>query len=112
MIRRADLRTATGFEVGGLSLRPFAGDGIMIVRVEGPAGSVAPDHAHPHEQMTLVEAGRVRFRLGDDTVELGAGESLHIPSGALHGAVVVEDTVFFDIFHPIREDFLKRVAPD
>jgi quercetin dioxygenase-like cupin family protein len=112
MTRRTDLRTATGFEVGGLSLRPFAGDGLMVVRVEGPAGSEAPDHTHPHEQMTLVEAGRVRLRLDDDMVELGAGECLHIPSGAVHGAVVLEDTVFFDIFHPVREDFLERIAPE
>ncbi len=112
MIRRSDLRTERGFEVGGLSLRPFAGDGIMVVRVEGPAGSVAPEHTHPHEQMTLVEAGRVRLRLGDVTLELGAGECLHIPSGALHGAVVLEDAVFFDIFQPVREDFLERLASE
>ena len=110
MIRRSQLGSLPSFDLGGFSLHPFAGDALMVVRVEGSQGALAPQHVHPHEQMTLVERGRVRFRLGDETVEVVAGDCLHIPSETPHEALVLEDTVFFDIFHPVREDFLERVA--
>lgn len=94
--------------MGGLTLRPFAGDRLMVVRVDGPAGAQAPVHAHPHEQMCLIVSGRVRFRIGEEHTEARAGDVLHIPSCVEHGAELLEDTVFFDIFHPVRELFLDH----
>ncbi|MDA8072499.1 MAG: cupin domain-containing protein [Actinomycetota bacterium] len=110
-LRSVDLTQVRGFNLGGFCLRPFAGDEIMVVRVEGPPGALAPEHSHPHEQLSTILQGRVRFRLGDEVVELSAGEALHIPSGAPHEAFVLEETVFFDIFHPVREEFLDRQVP-
>lgn len=81
----------------------------MVVRVDGPAGCHAAAHAHEHEQMSLIVSGRVRFRIGEENVEAGPGDVLHIPSGVEHEAEVLEATVFYDIFHPVREDFLDRV---
>lgn len=81
----------------------------MVVRVEGKAGNIAPAHSHPHEQMVILERGSVRFRLDGQVLELGPGEILHIPSGAEHEAQLLEDSVFYDIFHPVREDFLEKV---
>lgn len=82
----------------------------MIVRVEAPKGAVAPAHAHLHEQMSLVLSGYVRFRIGNEERIMGPGEILHIPSNTEHEAETLEDAVFFDIFHPIREDFLAKVS--
>jgi quercetin dioxygenase-like cupin family protein len=98
-----------GFIMGSMTLRPFAGEKLMAVRVEAPKRSLAPAHSHPHEQMTLVIQGRLRFRVGDEWREVGPLEILHIPSEVEHEAEVLEDTLFFDLFHPVREDFLKRV---
>lgn len=95
--------------MGELTLRPFAGERLMVVRVEGKAGTVAPTHSHPHEQIVILERGSVRFRLDGQVLELGPGEILHIPSGAEHEAELLEDSVFYDIFHPVREDFLEKV---
>lgn len=105
------MQTATlnDFNLGSLTLRPFAGEGLMVVRVEAPRHSIASAHAHPHEQMTLVISGRLRFRIDDEECELGPGEILHIPSNAKHEAEALEESLFFDIFHPIPEDFLARV---
>jgi quercetin dioxygenase-like cupin family protein len=107
---QADSRTLDGFPMGGFTLRPFGGDELMVVRVDGPAGSLAAAHAHPHEQMCVIVEGRVRFRIGDEETEAGPGDVLHIPSGVEHEAEVLEDTVFFDVFHPIRADFLEKIA--
>jgi quercetin dioxygenase-like cupin family protein len=60
--------------------------------------------------MCVIVEGRVRFRIGDEETEAGPGDVLHIPSGVEHEAEVLEDTVFFDVFHPIRADFLEKIA--
>jgi quercetin dioxygenase-like cupin family protein len=96
--------------MGEITFRPFAGDELMAVRVEAPTGAVAPSHSHPHEQMALIVTGRVRFHSGGETFDAGPGEVVHFPSSVEHGAEMLEDSVFYDIFHPVREDFLERIA--
>lgn len=108
-MRVAKTEELKGFAMGPMTLRPFAGEGLMAVRVEAPKGSRAPAHSHPHEQMTLVVSGRLRFRVGEEWREVGPMEVVHIPSGLEHEAEMLEDSLFFDLFHPVREDFLKRV---
>lgn len=106
---RCTLASAAGFSMGTLQLRPFSGVRMTIVRVDGPAGSVAPQHSHDHEQITFVEQGRVRFDFPDDSIEAGPGDAVLIPSGLPHGAEVLEAAVFIDIFQPVRDDFMSRV---
>lgn len=109
MIRAAQSESLKGFSTGDLILRPFGGEKLMVVRVEAPKGAVAPAHAHPHEQMSLILTGRVRFRIQHDEQVIGSGEIVHIPSNVEHEAEFLEDSIIFDIFHPIREDFLAKV---
>lgn len=108
MVKHTD--TLQGFPMSGLTLRPFAGEKLMLVRVEGGKGSLAPRHSHPHEQISLVVTGKVRFRMMGEERELGPGEAVHIPGGIEHEALVIEDLLMFDIFHPVREDFRDLVA--
>lgn len=100
------------FSMGDMILRPFAGEKLMVVRVEAPKGALAPSHAHPHEQMSLILSGRIRFKIGNEERIVRSGEVIYIPSGAEHEAEILEDSVFFDIFHPIREDFMKKVEQE
>ncbi|MGQ9877137.1 MAG: cupin domain-containing protein [Chloroflexus sp.] len=106
-VQSADIKS---FAIGLMNLRPFAGQQLMAVRVDAPKGAVAPAHSHPHEQMTLVISGRLQFRVGDEWRELGPLEIVYIPGGVEHEAIMEEDSVFFDLFHPIRADFLQRQA--
>jgi len=106
-VQTADIKS---FLIGSMKLRPFTGNELMAVRVEAPKGATAPAHSHPHEQMTLVISGRVRFRVGDEWRELGPMEIVHIPGGVEHEAVMGEDSIFFDLFHPVRADFIQRQA--
>jgi quercetin dioxygenase-like cupin family protein len=71
------------------------------------AHTVTAVHSHPHEQMTIVERGRVRFSIeGQDHIAV-PGDVLHFPSNVRHGATMLdEEVVLIDIFSPIREDFL------
>lgn len=109
-MKHTQTATLQNFNIGSLTLRPFAGEGLMAVRVEAPKHGVAPLHAHPHEQMTLVITGRLHFRIGDEECELGPGEIVYIPSNAEHEAEALEESLFFDIFQPVREDFLARLG--
>ncbi len=97
------------FSMSGLLLRPFAGEKLMLLRVDGEAGGCAPRHSHPHEQMSLVASGRVRFWLAGEERVVTAGEVVHIPCGVEHGAEFLETSVIYDIYHPVRQDMLDRL---
>jgi len=96
-------------EVGALKLHPFAGDKLMVVRALLPKGSIAPKHAHPHEQMSLVANGKVKVRMEGKEFELSDGGIVHFPSNVEHELEAVEDSLLFDIFTPLREDFLEKL---
>jgi len=83
------------------------GDKLMLVEFEAAQGCGAPLHQHPHEQISYVVSGRMRFTVGDQTTDVAGGESIHIPSNALHTAVALEDSAALDIFSPPREDFRR-----
>ena len=84
---------------------------LMICRLTFAPGTVTTAHDHIHEQMTIVEKGRVRFVIGDEEKIFGPGDVLLFPSGFWHGATMLdEEVVLVDIFSPRREDFLKPSA--
>jgi quercetin dioxygenase-like cupin family protein len=95
----------------GIERRMVVGNGLMICRLRFDPHVVTAIHRHPHEQMTLVERGRVRFYIEDDERIAGPGDVLHFPSNIRHGATMLDDeVVLVDIFTPIREDFLPSKA--
>lgn len=91
----------------GIERQMIVGDKVMVCRLRFAAGIVTPAHDHPHEQITLVEKGRVRFIIGNEERIACPGDVLHFPPGTWHGATMLdEEVVLIDIFSPIREDFL------
>lgn len=91
----------------GIERQMIVGENLMICRLRFAPHIVTPAHDHPHEQMTIVERGRVLFTIGNEQRLAQAGEVLHFPSGTWHGATMLDDEVILvDIFSPIREDFL------
>lgn len=63
-------------------------------------------HRHESEQITFVIEGLLEFTLPNGKVRVGKDQVLVIPSNVEHSAVALEDTREFDIFSPIREDWL------
>ncbi len=91
----------------GIERRMIYGDRLMICRLTFAPFVVTPVHQHGHEQMTIVERGRVRFFIEDEERIASAGDVLHFPSNIRHGATMMdEEVVLIDIFSPIREEFL------
>jgi len=95
----------------GIERRMVVGERLMACRLRFAPLVVTPVHTHPHEQMTLVERGRVRFYIGDEERIAGPGDVLHFPSNVRHGATMLDEEVeLVDIFTPVREDFLAPRA--
>jgi len=91
----------------GIQRQMLVGDQMMICRFRFQPFLVTPEHDHPHEQMTIVERGKVRFFIEGKERIASAGDVLHFPSQTWHGATMMdEEVVLIDIFTPVREDFL------
>lgn len=92
----------------GIERQMVVGERIMIVRFRFVPFLVTPEHTHPHEQMSLVVSGRIRFFIEGKETIASPGDVLHFPPNCLHGATMMdEEVVLIDIFSPIREDFLS-----
>ena len=93
----------------GIDRQMVWGDKLMVCRLRIAPGVVTAVHAHPHEQITLVERGRVMFSVEGQPRLASAGDVLHFRSGVRHGATMLdEEVILVDIFTPVREDFLSR----
>jgi quercetin dioxygenase-like cupin family protein len=91
----------------GIERQMIWGERLMVCRLRFQPHVVTAVHAHPHEQVTLVERGRVRFTVDGQELIAAAGDVLHFPAHVQHGATMLdEEVVLVDIFSPIREDFL------
>lgn len=94
----------------GIERQMLVGEQMMICRFRFKPFLVTPEHDHPHEQMTIVERGKVRFFIEGKERIASAGDVLHFPSQCWHGATMMdEEVVLIDFFTPVREDFLKSV---
>ena len=92
----------------GIERQMVVGQNMMMCRFRFAPFVVTNEHSHPHEQMTLVVQGRVKFIISGEEHILSAGDVLHFPPHNRHGATMLdEEVILIDIFSPIREDFLK-----
>lgn len=93
----------------GIERQMVVGENIMICRFRFAPFTVTPVHTHPHEQMTLVIQGNVKFMIEDKACVVSPGDVLHFPPHTKHGATMLnEEVILIDIFSPIREDFLPK----
>lgn len=92
----------------GVNRTAFRGDGAIMVMNWLEPGMEKRPHSHPFEQLAYIITGRVRFEIGDEIVEVGAGEMLRIPPDVVHCGVALGDEVAvnLDVFAPTREDYL------
>ena len=95
----------------GIERQMIWGERLMMCRLILQPQVVTAVHSHPHEQITLVEHGPVRFTIDGQTRIVHTGDVLHFPSDCEHGATMLdEEVVLIDIFSPIREDFLPKTG--
>ncbi len=93
----------------GIQRQMIVGQNVMVCRFRFAPFVVTAEHSHPHEQMTLVVQGKVKFIISGEERIVAAGDVLHFPPDNRHGATMLdEEVILIDIFAPIREDFLKK----
>ena len=89
-------------------------DGVQMqmLRAEIEPGGIYPMHSHPHEQFSLLVSGRLRLTVGDETRDIGPGDSWDAPSNVEHGGEILGDekVVFFDVYAPKSEWFAQWIA--
>jgi quercetin dioxygenase-like cupin family protein len=98
----------------GIAGRVLHGDALTLGLIELEPSIHLPEHRHPNEQLGMVIEGSITFTVGDETRELGPGETWRIPSDTPHTADVgPEGAVVIDVFAPPREDWkaLPKLAP-
>jgi quercetin dioxygenase-like cupin family protein len=95
----------------GVTIKPLAGDHVMLNYVEFTSGAEVPTHSHPHEQLGLMIEGELDLWIGNERRTLRPGDTYVIPGGTPHGARTAESrALVLDVFYPLREDYLKLFA--
>jgi quercetin dioxygenase-like cupin family protein len=90
----------------GVAGRVIAGERLTLGVIELDPDAHVPEHQHANEQLGLVITGSVRFRVGDETRELGPGGTWRIAGEVPHEVVAgPEGAVLIDAFSPPREDW-------
>jgi quercetin dioxygenase-like cupin family protein len=107
-------RTIPAEEIAeGIRRQMVVGEKLMICRLTIQPRVVTAVHSHEHEQVTMVERGRVLYIIDGREQICSAGDLLHFPPHLPHGATMLdEEVVLVDVFTPRREDFLQRLRPE
>jgi quercetin dioxygenase-like cupin family protein len=82
-------------------------DRMTIAYLHLTQGGVVPEHHHENEQVSMVLSGKLKFIAAGEEYIVAAGEVMQIPSNLPHRVEVLEDSVVFDLFAPIRADWLS-----
>jgi quercetin dioxygenase-like cupin family protein len=91
----------------GVHIRTCACERMMLSYVDMEPGAVVEEHAHPHEQVGMMLAGRATFSIGAEQKTLGPGDLYRIPGGVPHRVVALDEPVrVLDIFTPVRQEYL------
>lgn len=81
---------------------------MMLVEVIFENGGIGAEHTHVHEQASYCLEGEFEFNIDGEVKKIGVGDTIYIPSNALHGCKLLSEYGrLLDIFTPQREDFLK-----
>ena len=91
-----------------ISRKVITGEKVMAGHIWLKKGCVVPQHQHEAEQHSMVFSGALKFIINGQSIVVGPGQMLVIPSWVPHEAVAVEATYEMDVFSPIRYDWLER----
>lgn len=91
--------------VPGFAARFIHTEHLTLGYVQIAAGSILPQHSHPHEQVTHVLEGQLQITIAWETDIVEPGKVAVIPSGITHSARALTDCYVLDVFFPAREDY-------
>jgi quercetin dioxygenase-like cupin family protein len=74
------------------------GETMSVIRRRLLKGAVTRLHQHADEQISMVEAGKLRFSVAGKECIVTTGDMLKIPPNAPHSVEALEDSVMMDLF--------------
>jgi quercetin dioxygenase-like cupin family protein len=90
----------------GATARAVHGERVTLSLIEFEPGSAVPEHAHDNEQVGLLIAGSLDFRIGAETRQLEPGGIWCIPAEVPHAVNVgPQGAVLVEAFSPPRDDW-------
>jgi quercetin dioxygenase-like cupin family protein len=90
-----------------LSRRFVSGQKITIAQIFLKKGCVVPEHNHESEQFCFVMTGSLKFIFPGEEKIVSSDQLIDIPSNVRHRVEALEDTLAYDIFSPVRQDWLE-----
>jgi quercetin dioxygenase-like cupin family protein len=81
--------------------------GMTFVYWDVSAGTVLPEHSHPHEQVAHTFEGEFEIIVDGIKQVLRAGSVSIIPPNAMHSGHAITDCKILDVFCPVREDYIQ-----
>lgn len=91
-----------------IARKVITGEKVMAGHIWLKKGCVVPQHQHEAEQYSMVFSGALKFIINGQSIVVGPGQMLVIPSWVPHEAVAIDETYEMDVFSPIRYDWLER----
>lgn len=82
-------------------------DNLSVAHVRLDAGAILPEHAHINEQIVNVVEGELELTVDGEPVILTPGKVMVLPPNLPHSGRALTDVYVVDVFHPVREDFVK-----
>jgi quercetin dioxygenase-like cupin family protein len=90
----------------GVTGRVVEGERVTLAVIELDPGSVVPEHRHENEQVGVLVAGLLEFRIGDETRRVDPGGTWSIPANVPHEVQAgPEGAVAVEAFGPARADW-------
>jgi quercetin dioxygenase-like cupin family protein len=90
----------------GVSAQAVEGERMTLAVIELEPGSAVPEHSHANEQLGVLVRGSMHFRAGEETRELGPGDTWRIRSHVPHEVTAGPDgALAVECFAPARDDW-------
>ena len=97
----------------GITAQAVDGDRTTLAVIELEPGRTVPEHRHDNEQLGVLIRGSMHFRIGNETRDVGPGDTWRILSGVPHQVTAGPDgALAVECFTPARADWagLQRVV--
>ena len=109
VIRWEQIKATTFNERGERQI--FTGRNTMLVKNTVHPGFPPFLHQHQHEQILTIFEGECDVTVGEEIFRMGPGDMIYIPPSTPHDIKVVGDkpVINYDIFSPIREEYLMEL---
>jgi quercetin dioxygenase-like cupin family protein len=82
-------------------------ENMTVVHWSVEAGAEFPEHAHPHEQISVVTKGEFELTLDGEPQILRDGRVAIIPARTAHAGRAITECDIIDVFSPVREDYRR-----